>query len=672
MGSAAINHQGDIAVGYSVSSATVFPSIRYAARLGTDAAGTGLAQGEQTIIVGGGAQISSSSRWGDYSDLTVDPTDDCSFWYTQEYYAASGNSIWRTNIAKFVPGPVASAARGTITGTITNCTSGLPIQNAFIQIAGGVARQTNASGVYTASIVPGTYTVIVSAAGGYSPVTIPGVVVTNAGTITINTCLTGIPVLSATSSTITAESCLPGNSGIDPGETVSVSFCIKNTGGANSSNMVATLLSTGGITTPSAPQNFGTVITGAAAVCRTFSFIPSGVCGSTITASIQLQDGASNLGTVSYTFTLGSTSTIFSENFDLLAAPALPPGWTTSQGTVSAFPLWVSSNTGDPLPSASSTPNAIFSTDPNNIIDNRIETPGIIINKSGTKLSFKHNFNLEDGWDGGVLEISIPTVLSGAFQDILAAGGSFSAGGYNATLGNGSNCPIADRQAWTGNSNGFITTTVNLPASAVGQTVKFRFRIGSDDNTPVSGWRIDDVTVKQPSCCTNSIPPSVIINQAPLQADPAAASPINFRVEFSDNVTGFTTGDITLSGTAGATTAVVTGSGSLYNVAVSGMTGAGTVIASIAPGVAVNINTLANFASTSTDNTVLFDNVFPTVVCPANITVTAAANICNSVVNYNVSATDNLSGLVFTRIAKWFQLSNWYYHKYMEGYRYSR
>ena len=95
------------------------------------------------------------------------------------------------------------------------------------------------------------------------------------------------------------------------------------------------------------------------------------------------------------------------------------------------------------------------------------------------------------------------------------------------------------------------------------------------------------------------------INQAAGQADPTNASPINFTVVFSEAVTDFATGDVTLGGTAGGTTtATVTGSGTTYNVAVSGMTGGGTVIASVPADVAVNAGALPNLASTSTDNTV--------------------------------------------------------------------
>lgn len=105
----------------------------------------------------------------------------------------------------------------------------------------------------------------------------------------------------------------------------------------------------------------------------------------------------------------------------------------------------------------------------------------------------------------------------------------------------------------------------------------------------------------------SSTPPSVTINQAANQLDPTHGATINFTVVFSEAVNGFATGDVTLSGTAGATSAVVSGSGANYNVAVSGMTATGTVIATIPAGVATSVATgLGNTASTSTDNTVTY------------------------------------------------------------------
>ena len=103
------------------------------------------------------------------------------------------------------------------------------------------------------------------------------------------------------------------------------------------------------------------------------------------------------------------------------------------------------------------------------------------------------------------------------------------------------------------------------------------------------------------------IKPTVTINVADDQVDPTNQSPIIFKVEFSSIVTDFTDSDISLSGTAGADTAVVTGSGKTYEVAVSGMTQSGTVIAEIPSDSAIDIAGLGNELSTSTDNIVSYD-----------------------------------------------------------------
>lgn len=100
MGSVAMDGQGNIALGYSASSSTIFPQIRYTGRLASDPLNT-LPQGEAHIIDGAGAQTSTSSRWGDYSDMTVDPVDDQTFWFTSEYYSATSSVNWRTRIASF-------------------------------------------------------------------------------------------------------------------------------------------------------------------------------------------------------------------------------------------------------------------------------------------------------------------------------------------------------------------------------------------------------------------------------------------------------------------------------------------------------------------------------------------------------------------------------------------
>ena len=110
MSSAAMDHLGDLAVGYNVSSSTTNPSIRYAGRLASDPLNT-LSQGETTLIAGTGSQTTYTAfppphtapltRWGDYSSMSIDPTDDCTFWYTTEYLTTDGSFNWHTRVGAF-------------------------------------------------------------------------------------------------------------------------------------------------------------------------------------------------------------------------------------------------------------------------------------------------------------------------------------------------------------------------------------------------------------------------------------------------------------------------------------------------------------------------------------------------------------------------------------------
>jgi len=171
---------------------------------------------------------------------------------------------------------------------------------------------------------------------------------------------------------------------------------------------------------------------------------------------------------------------------------------------------------------------------------------------------------------------------------------------FECRLDGGAWTPCASPQTYTGLSDGSHTFEVRATDS-----------LGNTDSSPASyTWVIDTAG------------PTVTINQASGQADPTSASPINFTVVFSEPVTGFATGDVTLSGTAGATTATVTAVNSTtYDVAVSGMTGSGTVIATVGANVAQDAAGNGNAASTSTDNTVTY--VVP--VAPATIYVSTSA-----------------------------------------------
>ena len=109
MGSAAMDKVGNIALGYSVVDGdSVYPGIRYTARLFGDPLGQ-MTLGEGVVINGSGVQRTTNSRWGDYTSLNVDPVDDCTFWYVNEYYTLAGQQSstagWQTRIASFkLPG----------------------------------------------------------------------------------------------------------------------------------------------------------------------------------------------------------------------------------------------------------------------------------------------------------------------------------------------------------------------------------------------------------------------------------------------------------------------------------------------------------------------------------------------------------------------------------------
>ena len=99
LGSIAMDKTGNIALGFSASSHAVFPSLYVGGRAPTDPAGALF--GPLVLVRGSGVQFNSFKRWGDYSSMSVDPTDDCTFWYTNEYYATTGSFNWATRIGSF-------------------------------------------------------------------------------------------------------------------------------------------------------------------------------------------------------------------------------------------------------------------------------------------------------------------------------------------------------------------------------------------------------------------------------------------------------------------------------------------------------------------------------------------------------------------------------------------
>lgn len=310
-----------------------------------------------------------------------------------------------------------------------------------------------------------------------------------------------VPLINAAGYALVAESCLPTNGAIDSGESVTVNFSLLNVGGVGTSSLQATLLETNGVGQPSAPQNYGALAGGGSAVTRSFTFTVTGSCGTPITPTFKLQDGATSLGMVAFSLPVGEMAAIFSESFDGVSAPALPSGWTSSGG--GSLGAWVTSTS-----KASSLPNGASTPVGSAVGSNMLVSPVITLASGpAAVLSFRNNYNLEmrptgsTAYDGGVLEIKVG---SGAFTDIISAGGSFVSGGYNKTISASFGNPLGGRQGWSGNSGGFTNTVVNLPASASGQAIQLRWRFGCDQSTASTGWYIDTVSISNLVCCSGS------------------------------------------------------------------------------------------------------------------------------------------------------------------------
>ena len=238
------------------------------------------------------------------------------------------------------------------------------------------------------------------------------------------------------------------------------------------------------------------------------------------------------------------------EDFDSVTPPALPPGWvaTNAQGPP---PLWVTSNSGVPMPPADTPPNAAFIDDPAKVSDKLLDSLSIFLPPAPLQLTFRHNFNLEAsdpnpnlGFDGGVLEIS--TDGGNTFRDILVAGGSFAMGGYNRTISTDRGSPIAGRQAWSGNSQGFITTVVDLPFSFPPNS-KLRWRMASDTSGSSEGWRVDTVNIA--GCVSKPCPTPT----ATVPPTPTATATATATATVTPTATATATATATVTPTATAT-----------------------------------------------------------------------------------------------------------------------
>ena len=316
MGSAAMDQSGNMALGFSTSSSTLKPSSRYTGRLAGDAAGT-ITQGEGTVITGAGAQGSTLSRWGDYSSMSIDPADDCTFWFATEYIPTNGTFNWRTRIASFkFPGCGAatgndfSIAAAPNTLSLAQGTGGSVSINTAVVSGAAESVTLSVSGVpsgATASLNPSSVT-----SGGSSTLTInAGTAAPGSYTLTVTGSAPSATHSTTVTLTITAS----------PDFTIAVSPASRSVVAGNSTTYTVTTAALNG-----SSQTISLSVSG----------LPAGASGSFSPATV-VAGGSSTL-TVSTTATApattftvtGTSTTTHSATASITVTGAIPPDFTVA------------------------------------------------------------------------------------------------------------------------------------------------------------------------------------------------------------------------------------------------------------------------------------------------------------------------------------------------------
>ncbi len=493
MGSIAMDGSGNIGLGYSASSATTtFPSVWYTGRLAADPLGT-MPQGEAAIINGTGSQT-GSQRWGDYTSMNIDPVDDCTYWYVNQYVPTTSSVGWRLRIGAFkfsqcgasdftlAAAPTtqaicagSDAAYSVVVGSIQGY--GDPVT---LSASGHPAGSTVSFGTNPV-VAPGSSSMTIgntaAAAGSYN-ITVLGIAPTSTHTTTVGLELaTNVPgsfnLLTPANNTV--------NQPLRPvfswqPAAGAISYTIEIAADAAFNNVVD---SATGLTnpsyTPGSDLNTSTIYYWRV---RAGNGCGSGIFTAAFRFNTVADPGDCPLGYL--------PNSLYAEDFESGA-----PGWTHNSGA--GTDTWTLS-TGNPYAGAT----AYHADDSAAISDQRLVSPAILLPSGQDPITlqfwnYQHMETRPTGcFDGGILEVSNDggTIWSQVPNAELLTDP------YDGPISASFGSPLANLNAWCGNEpQPYTESLVDLSAFA-GQTVQFRFRLGTDNSVSRPGWDIDQVSVR--------------------------------------------------------------------------------------------------------------------------------------------------------------------------------
>ncbi len=514
MAAISVDRDGNIGVAYTAASDAdiVFPSVRYTTRRPEDPANT--LRAEEVCVDGGGIQLSTSGRWGDYSSVSLDPVDECTFWGTVEYMPITSNAGWANRVCSFSFADCGSpqlAFTGVVDDTLRVCSADSSQIGADFKLL-GINGFTDAATLSVAGLPAGT-SVSFNTGNTVSqyPVTGRFKLLGLSGAATTETSITLNAVAGASSASRDYALSISANATVDPAilstpanaatevdlrpqfswQAVpdAISYRVDIALDAGFTSIVQTIETSN---TSAVPDNALDTVT------EYFWRVTAlNNCGGGVMSAVNsFTTGDFTTGTAAACPAGTSANVVFFDDIESglngWTRPAAPVGtntWTQSSARAFSGTAW-------------------FAQDLDSSSDQYLVSPSIVLpaaSQQPISLAFWNFQSMEanDGqdadacWDGGLLEVS--TDGGSSFTQIPTA--QLLRDPYNGLITNNAASPISDLSAWCANAavpaSGEQTDIVVADLNALaGQTVQFRFRIGTDSAVGDEGWYIDNVTVQ--------------------------------------------------------------------------------------------------------------------------------------------------------------------------------